>query len=133
MFEESDLVQAAAQAYGERMVLEQTLAAIEKVDDSLQPVLKPLASLFAISCIEDDLGWIVSEGLLSPAKGVKVGEIARKLCKDIAPNALALTEAFGIPEHMLFSPIAGDWVGYNAYDNQGELLRPREALVSVVK
>ena len=127
MFEESDLVQAAAQAYGERMVYEQSLAAIDKMDDSLQPVIKPLASLFAIHSIEKDLGWIVSEGLLSPANGTKVGELGRKLCKEIAPNALALTEAFGIPEHMLFSPIAKDWVAYNSYDNQGELLKPDEA------
>ena len=55
------------------------------------------------------------------------GEIGRRLCKEIAPNALALTEAFGIPEHILFSPIAGDWVAYNAYDNQGELKKPEEA------
>ena len=60
MFEESDLVQAAAKAYGERMVLEQALAAIEEVDDSLQPILKPLASLYAIHCIEKDLGSSVA-------------------------------------------------------------------------
>ena len=110
-------MQAAAQAYGERMVLEQTLAAIEKVDDSLQPVLKPLASLFAISCIEDDLGWIVSEGLLSPAKGVKVGEIARKLCKDIAPNAWHNRSSVSRTHALLTQ---GVLVGYNAYDNQGD-------------
>lgn len=122
MFEESDLVQDAALAYGERVVFEATLSAIDKADDSLKPVLSRLSNLFAIHCFETNLGSILSAGLISTSKGAEVPEIARRLCKEIAPDALALTQAFGVPEHMLHSPIAGDWVAYNAYDNQGELL-----------
>ena len=67
---------------------------------------------------------------------MQVVETSRRLCAELAPNSLALIEAFGLPEEMLQSPIASDWVenvnyfnsicsshqvGYNAYDNQGEL------------
>jgi acyl-CoA oxidase len=127
MFEESDLVQAAAKAYGERMVLEKSIEAIDKMDDSLQPLMKRLCKLYSLNCVEKDLGWMLSEGLLSPSKGTEVSEITRRLCKEVAPDALALTQAFGIEEHMLFSPIAGDWVAYNAYDNQGELTNQPDA------
>ena len=73
-------------------------------------------------------------------------EISQRLCAELTPNSLGLIESFGLPEEMLQSPIASDWVkynrhqfssfelkykmfwnllldqvGYNAYDNQGEL------------
>jgi hypothetical protein len=33
-----------------------------------------------------------------------------------------LIDCFGIPEHLVAAPIAGDWARYNEADNQGELL-----------
>ena len=33
-----------------------------------------------------------------------------------------LIDSFGIPEHLVAAPIAGDWARYNEADNQGELL-----------
>merc|ERR1712080_572048 len=33
---------------------------------------------------------------------------------------------FGISDTMLSAPIALDWVGYNTYDNQGELMSEQE-------
>ena len=54
--------------------------------------------------------------------------INRRLCAELAPSALALIESFGLPEEMLQSPIASDWIGYNSYDNQGELQTQQEFL-----
>merc|ERR1712013_597073 len=54
-------------------------------------------------------------------KDARDPEAHRRLCAELAPNSLGLIESFGLPEEMLQSPIASDWVGYNAYDNQGEL------------
>jgi hypothetical protein len=33
-------------------------------------------------------------------------------------------DAFGIPDHLVAAPIAGDWETYNARDNRGELAPP---------
>jgi len=52
---------------------------------------------------------------------MQVIETSRRLCAELTPSSLALIESFGLPEEMLQSPIAPTWVGYNAYDNQGEL------------
>ena len=71
---------------------------------------------------EQDLGWFVSEGVLSPRLGKEVSEVGRKLCNEIAPQAINLIDAFGIPEHMRHAPISKDWVEYNSFDNFGELL-----------
>ena len=58
--------------------------------------------------------------------------INRRLCAELAPSALALIDSFGLPEEMLQSPIASDWIGYNAYDNQGEL-QTREEFEKILK
>merc|ERR1712083_1148532 len=74
-----------------------------------------------VSTLEKDLPTFLSAGLLTSAQADVVLTINRRLCSELAPSALALIDSFGLPEEMLQSPIASDWVGYNAYDNQGEL------------
>jgi len=41
-------------------------------------------------------------------------------------QALAICESFAITDTMLSAPIALDWVGYNSYDNQGEVMSEEE-------
>ena len=48
---------------------------------------------------------------------MQVVETSRRLCAELAPNSLALIEAFGLPEEMLQSPIASDWVENFNYFN----------------
>jgi acyl-CoA oxidase len=122
MYEESDAIQGLAQAYAERVIFEACLEVLQTCDANLKPMLRQLFCLSAIDWIEKDLGWFVSTGVLSPSQGIKVPTYARKLCEVIAPNAIALVDAFGIPEHMRYAPIAGDWKKYNETDNFGELL-----------
>ena len=46
---------------------------------------------------------------------------AASLCAEIGPHSLAICDAFAITDSMLSAPIARDWVGYNTFDNQGEI------------
>jgi acyl-CoA oxidase len=123
MYDSSDLIQAAAMAYAERLASEQFRLVIDRASVELKPVLGLLHRLYVLDCIERTLGWFAatdSTGL--PRDAVKaVPEKARELCRQLAPDALALTEAFGMTEAMLSAPIARDWVAYNEYDNQGEV------------
>ena len=41
-------------------------------------------------------------------------------------QSLALCDSFAITDTMLSAPIALDWVKYNTYDNQGELMTKEE-------
>lgn len=121
MFNESDLIQHAAWAYGERLIGEQFGEAIKKADDSLKPVLQQLRNLYYVDIIEKKLGWFLLSGLVSPEVAKTANATAAQLCKDISPQALPLVEAFAIPDNVLSAPIARDWVKYNEYDNQGEV------------
>jgi len=122
MYDQSDLVQAAALAYAERLASEQFLDVITKADASLQPVLDRLYRLYALDCIERDLGWYaISDAGLPSDMAKAVPSEARRLCSELAPEALGLADAFGITDAMLTAPIARDWISYNEYDNQGEL------------
>lgn len=57
--------------------------------------------------------------------GRLVPDFVRQLVSSIGPNAQQLVNAFGIPDHLVAAPIAGNWELYNTYDNQGELLARR--------
>jgi acyl-CoA oxidase len=46
----------------------------------------------------------------------------RSSVSQIGPQAQAIVEAFGIPDHLVAAPIAGDWERYNRVDNKGELI-----------
>jgi len=122
MLQQSDYVQASALAFGERVVLDSFNAAISRADPSLQPVLKDLRTLYVASNIEKDLGYLLKEGLISPAQADQVIDLSTALCAKLGQPDLvmALTDSFGIPEHMQHSPIAKDWVKYNATENFGE-------------
>ena len=122
MYAESDLIQAAAKAYGERLISDQFTMAIQKADAGVQPILCQLRHLYALDIIEKELGLFMLSGILPQEVAAGVNQAASELCKDLSPNALALCEAFAIPDTMLSAPIALDWVKYNEYDNQGELL-----------
>ena len=121
MYQEQDLVQAAAHAYGERLISECFSKAIDKAEPGLQPVLKKLHHLYQMTVIKKDLGYLTTSGLMPIGTGAEVGKVAADLCREVAPQALALCDAFGITDEMLNAPIARDWVKYNAVDNKGEV------------
>ena len=50
-----------------------------------------------------------------------VSDARSELCKLISPDALSLTDAFGLSDAMISAPIAVDWVNFNEFDNQGEV------------
>ncbi len=129
MYQEQDLIQAFAKTYAERIICEAFLEVLTQSDvkeSSLAPVLSKLCHLHLLSCLETDLAWFLEHKLLSPAQAESVLELNRQMCAELTPHALSLIDAFGLPEEVLAAPIAGDWVKYNAYDNQGELTTRKE-------
>ena len=122
MYESSDLVQSAAHAYGERLVSEVCLNTQKSADPSLQDILSKLHQLYLVTIVERNLGWFVSQRLIPVWASGKVSEVAQELCREIAPQSLALSDAFGLTDDMISAPIAMDWIKYNEFDNQGECL-----------
>ena len=121
MYESSDLVQNAARAYGERLVSEVCTNNKAVADPSLHDILTKLHQLYLITIVERNLGWFVEQRLIPVWATGQVTELARELCKEIAPQSIALTDSFGLTDDMISAPIALDWIKYNEYDNQGEI------------
>lgn len=51
--------------------------------------------------------------------------VSRGLCRKLAPFGQQLADSFGIPDHLIAAPIAGDWEGFNVTDNQGQSVHLR--------
>merc|ERR1719228_3197120 len=96
MFEESDLIQHASKSFADRLIADRFIETVASCDQELKPILSQVRSN------------------------------AAELCALLGPQALALSESFGITDTMLSAPIALDWVGYNSYDNQGEVMSEQE-------
>ena len=122
MYEESDLIQNTARAYGERLIMERCLIELESINSPLGSTILPLVfKVYACSLIERDLGWYLSEGILTVELGKRITELSRVLCTEMSKYAVDLVRSFKIPIHVFQAPIASDWVKYNDYDNLGEV------------
>lgn len=72
----------------------------------VQPVLRDLLDLHALSCLERDSGWFLAAGALEGNKASAIRSLVLDLAARLAPLAPSLTEAFGIPDAVLGAPIA---------------------------
>jgi len=96
-----------AEAYLERLVLEQFQIVITKVEDEkTKAILVKLNQLYALSQIEKNKGWYLEDGYMEAVKTKAVRKLVNQLCWDIRPDAVSLVNAFDIPESCLAAPIA---------------------------
>lgn len=96
-----------AQAYLERVVLEQFQLAIKEVEDQkTKDILTKLNQLYALSQIEKNKAWYLEDGYMEAVKTKAIRKIVNQLCWDIRPDAVSLVNAFDIPESCLAAPIA---------------------------
>ncbi|KAF9291421.1 hypothetical protein BGZ68_004069 [Mortierella alpina] len=132
MGEESDAIQAAAKAYGERICFEQTLKAISQVTGGAKAILETLLRLWGLTMVDTYLSWYITRGLVSQKTAVQVPQHVRDIVAIVGENSLAMSDILGVDERLIFAPIAGGsggWEIYNEIDNQGELM-PHDQLQS---
>lgn len=96
-----------AQAYLERVVLEQFQKALNKIEDKKsKEVLLKLYQLYALTQIEKNKGWYLEDGYLEAVKTKAIRKTVNQLCWEIRPDAVSLVKAFNIPDSCLAAPIA---------------------------
>jgi acyl-CoA oxidase len=96
-----------AQAYLERVVLEQFQEAVKSIEDEKsKEILTKLNQLYALSQIEKNKGWYLEDGYMEAVKTKAIRKMVNQLCWDIRPDAVSLVNAFDIPESCLAAPIA---------------------------
>jgi len=71
----------------------------------LSPALTNLASLFAVSRIEADLGWFLEHRVIAQSGASRVRELVTRLSSEVAADSLGLMNAFSIPDRVLGAPI----------------------------
>jgi acyl-CoA oxidase len=96
-----------AQAYLERVVLEQFQEAINTIEDkNTKEVMLKLYQLYALSQIEKNKGWYLEDGYMEAVKTKAIRKMVNQLCWEIRPDAVSLVKAFDIPDSCLAAPIA---------------------------
>ncbi|SHG39492.1 Acyl-coenzyme A oxidase [Flavobacterium micromati] len=95
-----------AQAYLDRIVLEQFVKALESFEDPQSKVIvAKLSQLYALSQIEKNKGWYLEDGYLEPVKTKAIRKMVNQLCWELRPEAVSLVNAFAIPDSCLAAPI----------------------------
>ncbi len=97
----------AGMAYVERLVLERFIEQVNITQDkSCQAALQKLCQLFALSQIEKNKGWYLEQGYMDGSKTKAIRKTINQLCWEVRQDAVALVDAFKIPDSCLSAPIA---------------------------
>src|ERR1700757_1174148 len=95
-----------AEAYAERQVLESFLEAVARVpEQTLQRPLRKLADVFALYHLEKHKGWFLENGFMAGRRAIAITNHVTRLCQEVRQDAVALVDAFGIPDQCLGAPI----------------------------
>jgi len=139
MLHESTRVQRVADAFGERvrfeafhnvlksqrMLKENKGKQQQSNNGDLVAVLTKLCLLHGLTILQENVGYFLTEGVISIYQARESKHKIEELCKELGKpeTALRLVESFGIPEWMHHAPIAQNWKKYNEVENNGELVR----------
>lgn len=105
--EVQDHVLLAAEAHIDRVILEAFVSGIERCeDDVLVESLDRLCSLYALTTIERERGWFYDHGRLSAPRAKAITATINALCDELRPHAVALVDAFRVPDACVQAPIA---------------------------
>ena len=105
--ENQDLLIQAARAHAELLRWEAFTRALEKTkDENTREVLTWLRDVFALTVVEDDLGWYLAHGRLSMQRARTLPEYINRLLARLRPHAQDLVDAFGYTQEHLRAEIA---------------------------
>ena len=123
MKQESDLVQATSESFGEYFVYQQTLSTLERMQSPrAKQAVTNLALLYALDCVRSNLAWYLCEELIQTRTAERLHEQIDQLCRSLVPDIPVLLNAFEIPADLMQTPIAKDWIKFNERKNEGEVL-----------
>lgn len=96
-----------AEAHAQREILEAFQDRISTCDDpAIRDVLASLCALFALDALDHDRGWFLESGYLEAGKTKAIRRELLERCAELAPDALALVNGFGIPDAFVRAPLA---------------------------
>jgi hypothetical protein len=121
MYEVSDEIQAVAIAFGERFMLQEALAAMNKMQNAkAKSVIEKTIYLHCVTRVKRDLGWYLMSGCVSEEAGLDLERAFEKAVKEFVPHMNTVVESMGVftAKHLI-APIGRDYVKFNAQtDNE---------------
>lgn len=100
-------------SHTDRLVFGNFVDQITRAPERSRPVLRLLATLYGLSCVEGHMDFYLAQGALKAADRSAVRRQINALCGRLAADggrmAISLCDSFGIPDHIVHAPIAFDW------------------------
>lgn len=101
-----DLIKAS-KSHAQLLQWESFTEALEEINDpETRKVMTWMRDLFALSTIEEDLGWFIEYGRISQQRARILRQYTNRLAARLRPYAQDLTDAFGYNQHHLRMDIA---------------------------
>ena len=97
---------ALARAHVDRIVLEAALEALDAMEDGdAKKLVAKLVALHGLASLEGNRAWYLEKGYLEPSKSEAIRREVNRHCRELAPRAVELVDAFGIPDSLIGAPI----------------------------
>ncbi|KAF9350599.1 hypothetical protein BGX26_011261 [Mortierella sp. AD094] len=125
MGEESDTIQAAAKAHGERICFEQTLKVLQGLEGGARSIVEALLRLWGLSMVETYATWYLTHDLISTKTALSLPQHTRDVVSHAGLKSVDMVGILGVDERVLHAPIAFGSQGletYNSKDNRGEII-----------
>ena len=95
-----------ARAHVDRIALEASLAALGASEDGEgKDLVGAVLGLYGLATLEKHRAWYLEAGYFEPAKSEAIRREVNRRCPELAPRALELVDAFGIPDALVRAPI----------------------------
>ena len=102
-----DAAIALAEAHGAGLVWRAGRDAVAATGDPRAArLLQNLGTYHALETVQEHSGWLLANKLLTPDQALEIPQALDELCDALLPHALALVDAFDIPDELLGAPIA---------------------------
>jgi len=98
---------ALARAHVDRIVLEAAFDALDAMHEGdAKELVAKVVALHGLATLESHRAWYLEKGYFEPSKSEAVRRAVNRYCRELAPRAVELVDAFGIPDEFLKAPIA---------------------------
>ena len=94
-----------ARAHVDRIALEAAFEVLDASEDGEgKDLVGAVLGLYGLSTLEKHRAWYLEAGYFEPAKSEAIRREVSRRCREVAPRALELVDAFGIPDALVRAP-----------------------------
>ena len=95
-----------ARAHVDRIVLEAAHGALDAMQEGeAKALVARVVTLCGLATLEDHRAWFLEKGYFESSKSEAIRSEVNRYCRELAPRAVELVDAFGIPDELLRAPI----------------------------